>query len=55
MVPTNRPLIEAVIKNMSWWQQAVQDIGWRAVFLAVSTAESEEDVNQRLAGFKTEQ
>ena len=55
MVTTSRPLIEAVIKNMSWWQQAVQDIGWRAVFLAVSTAESEEDVNQRLAGFKTEQ
>jgi len=23
MVPTNRPLMEAVIKNMSWWQQAV--------------------------------
>jgi len=40
---------------MSWWQQAVQDIGWRAVFLAVSTAESEEDVNERLAGFKTEE
>ena len=55
MVPTNRPLIEAVIRNMSWWQQAVQDIGWRAIFLAVSTAESEKDVNQRLAGFKTEQ
>jgi len=55
MVPTNRPLMEAVIKNMSWWQQAVQDIGWRAIFLAVSTAESDEDVNQRLAGFKTEQ
>jgi hypothetical protein len=55
MVPTNRPLIEAVIKNMSWWQQAVQDIGWRAIFLAVSTAESDKDVNQRLAGFKTEQ
>jgi len=55
MVPTNRPLIEAVIKNMSWWQQAVQDVGWRAIFLAVSTAESDEDVNQRLAGFKTEQ
>ena len=55
MVPTNRPLIEAVIRNMSWWQQAVQDIGWRAIFLAVSTAESDKDVNQRLAGFKTEQ
>jgi len=55
MVPTNRPLMEAVIKNMSWWQQAVQDIGWRAIFLAVSTAESDEDVNQRLAGFKTEE
>jgi len=55
MVPTNRPLMEAVIKNMSWWQQAVQDVGWRAIFLAVSTAESDEDVNQRLAGFKTEQ
>ena len=55
MVPTNRPLMEAVIKNMSWWQQAVQDIGWRATFLAVSTAESDKDVNQRLAGFKTEQ
>jgi len=55
MVPTNRPLIEAVIKNMSWWQQAVQDVGWRAIFLAVSTAESDKDVNQRLAGFKTEQ
>ena len=40
---------------MSWWQQAVQDIGWRAIFLAVSTAESDKDVNQRLAGFKTEQ
>ena len=39
---------------MSWWQQAVQDIGWRAIFLAVSVAESEKDVNQRLAGFKTE-
>ena len=45
MVPTSRPLMEAVIKNMSWWQQAVQDIGWRAIFLAVSTAESEKDVN----------
>jgi len=55
MVPTNRPLMEAVIKNMSWWQQAVQDIGWRAIFLAVSVAESDEDVNQRLAGFKTEE
>jgi len=55
VVPTNRPLMEAVIKNMSWWQQAVQDIGWRAIFLAVSVAESDEDVNQRLAGFKTEQ
>ena len=55
MVPTSRPLMEAVIKNISWWQQAVQDIGWRAIFLAVSTAESDEDVNQRLAGFKTEQ
>jgi len=55
MVPTNRPLMEAVIKNMSWWQQAAQDIGWRAIFLAVSTAESDEDVNERLAGFKTEQ
>jgi|ECHhosMinimDraft_1075155.scaffolds.fasta_scaffold00890_2 hypothetical protein len=55
MVPTSRPLIEAVIKNMSWWQQAVQDIGWRAIFLAVSTAESDKDVNQRLAGFKSEQ
>jgi len=54
MVPTSRPLMEAVIKNMSWWQQAVQDIGWRAIFLAVSTAESEKDVNERLAGFKTE-
>ena len=40
---------------MSWWQQAAQDIGWRAIFLAVSTAESDEDVNQRLAGFKTEE
>ncbi|MFP3220661.1 MAG: hypothetical protein RXR41_05975 [Candidatus Marsarchaeota archaeon] len=55
MVPTNRPLMEAVIKNMSWWQQAVQDIGSRAIFLAISTAESDKDVNQRLAGFKTEQ
>ena len=55
MVPTNRPLIEAVIKNMSWWQKAVQDIGWRAIFLAVSTAQSDEDVKQRLAGFKTEE
>jgi len=55
MVPTNRPLMGAVIKNMSWWQQAIQDIGWRAIFLAVSTAESDKDVNQRLAGFKTEQ
>jgi len=55
MVPTNRPLMEAVIKNMSWWQQAIQDIGWRAIFLAVSTAESDKDVNQRLAGFKSEQ
>ena len=55
VIPTNRPLMEAVIKNMSWWQQAVQDIGWRAIFLAVSTAESDEDVNQRLAGFKTEE
>jgi len=55
MVPTNRPLMEAVIKNMSWWRQAVQDIGWRAIFLAVSVAESDEDVNQRLAGFKSEQ
>jgi len=55
VVPTNRPLMEAVIKNMSWWQQAVQDIGWRAIFLAVSVAESDEDVNERLAGFKTEQ
>jgi len=55
MIPTNRPLIEAVIKNMAWWQQAVQDIGWRAIFLAVSVAESDKDVNQRLAGFKTEQ
>jgi len=45
VVPTSRPLMEAVIKNMSWWQQAVQDIGWRAIFLAVSTAESEKDVN----------
>jgi len=34
MVPTNRPLMEAVIKNMSWWQQAVQGMGWRAIFLA---------------------
>jgi len=40
---------------MSWWHQAAQDIGWRAIFLAVSTAESEKDVNQRLAGFKTEE
>ena len=40
---------------MSWWQQAVQDISWRAIFLAVSTAESEKDVNERLAGFKTEE
>jgi len=55
VVPTNRPLMEAVIKNMSWWQQAVQDIGWRAIFLAVSVAESDEDVNERLAGFKTEE
>ena len=55
VVPTNRPLMEAVIKNMSWWQQAAQDIGWRAILLAVSTAESDEDVNERLAGFKTEE
>jgi len=55
VIPTNRPLMEAVIKNMSWWQQAVQDIGWRAIFLAVSVAESDKDLNQRLAGFKTEE
>jgi len=55
VVPTSRPLMEAVIKNMSWWQQAVQDIGWRAIFLAVSVAESDKDVNQRPAGFKTEE
>jgi len=55
VVPTSRPLMETVIRNMSWWQQAVQDIGWRAIFLAVSVAESDKDVKELLAGFKTEE
>ncbi len=54
MPPHGKPILEAVIRNLSWWQEAVQKIGFHAVMITMQARRMNvENIAEELKGFKS--